>query len=57
MPKVADTGYGVLGQRRRGIGPLVILGCHEQSIDLSGIETSERQVEICFVQFLQFQGE
>jgi hypothetical protein len=44
-PKVADTGYRILGQRWRRICPLVILGLDQQCVDFAGIESGERQVE------------
>jgi len=45
-PQIAKPGNRVLGQRRRGIGFLVVLGRHKQSVDFSGIESGEGKVEI-----------
>jgi hypothetical protein len=53
---IARLRYDRLRQRRRGVrGLLVLKG--QKSIDLAGIEAGEAEIEIRFLNFLQFESE
>jgi len=55
-PQGADAGHWILGNRRRGVRPLLI-GDRQQGIDFTRVEARQAQVEIRGVQLLQFEGE
>jgi len=56
-PQVARPGYRVLGQRRRGIGLVVVLRGSQQVIDFLRVETCQAEIEVRLVEFLQLEGE
>jgi hypothetical protein len=53
-PQVTDSGHGILGNRRRGIGCLLV-GNREQSVYLAWVEAGQAEIEVRCVEFLQLQ--
>jgi hypothetical protein len=55
-PEIARPGHRRARQRRRRVGSLVFFK-RQQLVDLAGVESGEAEIEIRFLDFLQFQSE
>jgi hypothetical protein len=55
-PEIAGTRHRVVGNRRNGVR-FVVIDSEEKIVEFLRIETRQAEIEIRFLDFLQFQSE
>src|ERR1035437_8118739 len=55
-PQVARTRYRIVGDRRDGVGGIIV-GGEQKVIDFLGVETGEAEIEVRLGEFLQLESE